>query len=66
LQGVIDLLKHFSRGTERGGEIASHSDGLAALARKDEGVNRHEDCAPNCCPIRGFGESAECTQCGAA
>ena len=41
LQGFIDFLEHLPRGGEGGGEVAAHADGLAALAREDEGVNRH-------------------------
>ena len=43
LQGLVDFLEHLAGRGEGGGEVASHADGLAALAREDEGVNRHED-----------------------
>jgi hypothetical protein len=41
LQGLVDFLEHLPRHGEGGGEVATHADGLAALAREDEGVNRH-------------------------
>ena len=41
LQGFVDFLEHLAGGGKGAGEVASHTDGLAALAREDEGVNRH-------------------------
>ena len=45
-QGLVHLLEHLARGSESGGEIAAHADGLAALAGEDEGVDRHGIAAP--------------------
>ena len=41
LQGFVDFLENLPRGGERSGEVAPHANGLAALAREDEGMNRH-------------------------
>ena len=44
-QRLVDLLEHLAGGGEGGGEVAAHADGLAALAREDEGMNRHAVCS---------------------
>ena len=45
LQGLVHLLEYLAGGREGGGKIASHADGLTALAREDEGMNRHAVCS---------------------
>ncbi len=47
LQGFVDFLEHLAGGGKGAGEVASHADGLAALAREDEGVNRHCERIPS-------------------
>ena len=47
LQGLVDFLEHLAGGGKGAGEVASHADGLAALAREDEGVNRHCERIPS-------------------
>jgi len=38
---VVHLAEHLAGGSEGGGQVAAHAGDLAALARKDEGVDRH-------------------------
>ena len=60
LQGLVDLLEHLAGGGEGGGEVAAHADGLAALAREDEGVNRHAVCSRKGVARRGSFGSPDC------
>ena len=42
LQGFVDFLEHFPGGCESRRKVATHADGLAALAWEDKRMNRHD------------------------